>query len=330
MAATLDVLPTRHVWEGADVTFEFTGTAEITQAASAPSPGNALLRLKLKPLTEGLGDAASGPAETFVDRTVVEPLVIPQGDETTYSYRIKVVLSGISFTEDAWFDGIERIKVTLTDPRGLLLPADAPLKTVLRIADRSVTSGDDDLDGSPGHDRGRLGSGDDRLNAAAGNDVARGGAGNDWIAGEAGHDTLLGGLGADSLLGGAGDDVLQGGRGNDLLQGGAGSNILHGGGKADRLVAGTGDNTLTGGAGADTFQFADTFGTAVVTDFSTRGRREVLDLTDVDGLTALEGFLSAATEVNGALVYDSLGDGQNVIVLEGIAAADLKANDFLF
>lgn len=56
--------------------------------------------------------------------------------------------------------------------------------------------------------------------------------------------------GADSITGGSGADVISGGSGVDVLSGGAGN------------------DTLEGGTGADTFQFDQSGGSDIITDFN--------------------------------------------------------------
>ncbi len=87
------------------------------------------------------------------------------------------------------------------------------------------------------------------------------------------------------------------------------------------VKTGDGDDDLDGGAGDDTFVFSA--GRDVIKDF-TPGE-DVLDLSGVDGIEALEDVWDAARERGGKLVLD-LDDGR--LILKGVELADLDADDF--
>ena len=76
-----------------------------------------------------------------------------------------------------------------------------------------------------------------------------GGSGNDDIEGTFGHDLLLGGSGSDELGGQNGRDVLQGGPGNDRLFGGSGPDKLRGQAGNDRLYGDQDRDQADGGSG---------------------------------------------------------------------------------
>ena len=76
-----------------------------------------------------------------------------------------------------------------------------------------------------------------------------GGSGNDDIEGTFGHDLLLGGSGSDELGGQNGRDVLQGGPGNDRLFGGSGPDKLRGQADNDRLYGDQDRDQADGGSG---------------------------------------------------------------------------------
>ncbi|MEL6464395.1 MAG: fasciclin domain-containing protein [Pseudomonadota bacterium] len=136
---------------------------------------------------------------------------------------------------------------------------------------------------------------------------------DDFVFGKGGDDKIALGKGADVGLGGDGDDILRGGRGEDTLDGGDGD---------DRLVGARNDDMLTGGAGADVFVFGRRDGEDVITDFAIgedaiklrhfSDHRNVLDLVS-DG------------EDGATLTF-----GKTVVTLDGVAAGDLTADDFLF
>lgn len=120
---------------------------------------------------------------------------------------------------------------------------------------------------------------------------------------------ITGGAGIDTLNGEAGDDTLSGGTSGDILNGGLGS------------------DTLTGDGGADTFVF-DAFNDLdqdTITDFTD------LDVIDVSGL--------GVTDFSELTITDQAGDAQVTIqtgaevfdiLLTGVDAADLTADDFVF
>ena len=159
---------------------------------------------------------------------------------------------------------------------------------------------------------------DDTLSGQAGDDVLLGGPGADTLSGGAGADTLYGGDGDDALYGGADDDTLYGGTGNDDLYGDGGDDVLAGDGGAD---------TLTGGAGADTFVFAAGDGDDTITDFTP----EEGDRIDLSAFADLGGFASLTLAEDGTdTVLDLRAHGGGTVRLQGVAAADLLAADFLW
>ncbi|MEH7830199.1 calcium-binding protein [Gemmobacter denitrificans] len=149
-----------------------------------------------------------------------------------------------------------------------------------------------------------------------------GSAGADTVRGYAADDVLLGGAGADRLHGMAGDDLLLGGHGADILRGYKGADDLRGGAGADTLVGGGGADVLTGGSGADVFVFSTARGTDTVTDFDVT--QDLLDLTAL-GADGLADLTVTETETGVDLVL-----GQITIALNGVAAADLTDDLFLF
>ena len=149
-----------------------------------------------------------------------------------------------------------------------------------------------------------------------------GGDGMDTITGSAQRDTIDGGAGSDTLDGGANRDTLHGGADSDFLFGGEGRDTLFGDSGNDVLTGGLGNDVMTGGAGYDTFVFAAGDGRDRVTDF-TSGE----DLIDLSAFGELDfGGLDIRDTANGARIRV----GDNVILLEGVAADDLSMDDFLF
>lgn len=105
-------------------------------------------------------------------------------------------------------------------------------------------------------------NGNDEIDGTFGHDKIKGLGGNDEIDGERGNDKLFGNDGNDELDGDLGKDKLVGGKGNDELDGGAGN---------DKLI---------GGSGSDLFIFDDRDGNDIIQDFSGQDRIEI----DVNGV----------------------------------------------
>ena len=119
-------------------------------------------------------------------------------------------------------------------------------------------------------------------------------------------DRITGDAGANRLLGGAGDDVIDGGAGRDTLGGGAGV------------------DTLTGGEGFDLFLF-DGSARDVVRDFEAGvGLGDRLYVARL-GVT----FGALAFDDTQAGVEVTIGS-HGVVLLEGVLASDLVADDFVF
>ena len=164
------------------------------------------------------------------------------------------------------------------------------------------------------------------LTGTEADDSLNGRDGDDTLEGEGGSDTLSGNGGADTLYGGAEDDTLYGGADADTLYGDGGDDILDGGSGSDTLVGGTDDDTLTGSSGEDTFVFAAGHGTDTITDFTLDE-----DVIDLSGLSGLAGFAALQVAADGADAQIDLREHQGgVIWLEGVAASDLVAEDFVF
>jgi Ca2+-binding RTX toxin-like protein len=141
------------------------------------------------------------------------------------------------------------------------------------------------------------------------------------IFGDADDNLLRGKMRADAIFAGEGDDLVFGRRGGDLLSGQGGDDDLRGGGGGDVLDGGWGRDKLTGGHGADHFLFEYGDGRDVVRDF-TLGL-DKLDLHsvghDFDDLTIIDKAMGARV---------SYGPG-DVIILRGVDADDLTADDFI-
>ena len=186
--------------------------------------------------------------------------------------------------------------------------------------------GADALSGGGGHDTLVGDDGDATVSSAdEGNDLLYGGSGDDLLYGDGGNDALYGDDGESDPL--AGNDLLYGGRGDDLLFGDGGDDALYGNEGNDTLDGGAGTDTLTGGTGADTFVFAAGHGADTITDF-TPGEGDRIDLS---AFADLGGFASLTLTADGSdTVLDLSAHGGGTVRLQGIAAADLLAADFLW
>ena len=194
---------------------------------------------------------------------------------------------------------------------------DQRYQVVVGIMERDV------LTGEVGWEQLFGGDGGDTLEGMGGDDILQGDAGDDTLDGGDGSDKLDGGAGVDTLSGGAAPDALMGGDGNDVLDAGVDHDMLHGG---------MGDDTLVGGTGADAFIVDPDSGHDVVLDFEATGEAQGafdhIALVDI-----LPGQVSVTDTPDGALVsWDTDGDAManGSVLLQGVAKADLRQNDFMF
>lgn len=142
------------------------------------------------------------------------------------------------------------------------------------------------------------------LDGGAGSDLLKGLGGSDFLFGRGGNDKLLGNGGGDHLYGGNGDDVLRGGRGSDWLTGGGGN------------------DKIWGGAGSDYFLFDADLDNGLdrIRDFDDGQDRIVIEhLGGFEDITISEADRGLRLEFH-----------DTVIVLAGIGADQISADDFLF
>ncbi|AHD03105.1 calcium-binding protein [Leisingera methylohalidivorans] len=135
---------------------------------------------------------------------------------------------------------------------------------------------------------------------------------------------------ADNLLGNGGANRLMGLGGNDTLSGKGGNDTIYGGSGRDRINGDGGNDLLFGEGGADRFIFKGSFGDDTVSDFSTGGRQEKIDLSDVGTIKHFRDLKNNHLSENAdgdAVISDNRG---NTITLEDVAIADLSGNDFIF
>ncbi|WP_341735212.1 CHRD domain-containing protein [Microcoleus sp. CAWBG640] len=157
-------------------------------------------------------------------------------------------------------------------------------------------------------------TGNDTIIGLGGNDILLGNAGNDLLCGNQGDDTLSGGQNEDSLLGGKGNDILNGDLGNDVLLGDLGDDVLTGG---------AGNDTLTGGNGGDIFVISKGEGFDLITDF-----QNGVDFIQLNPSLSFNNLAITTTNSGQVLVTDKIAN-QSLLLINGIAAKDLTAADFI-
>ncbi len=218
--------------------------------------------------------------------------------------------------------------------------------------------------GEAGNDFIRAGDGADLLLGGAGFDDLRGDAGNDFILGGADNDALRGFDGDDILAGGAGVDLLIGHSGVDTADyrtssaavtvnlqvvtqsggdaqgdrlytiedifGSALDDTLTGNADANLIRGLGGDDVILGEAGDDTFFFDLGGNTDTIGDFTAgMGTDDAVFLFGFGAaFDTFAEIFNAATESGGTTTID-FGAG-DMLILSGVAKADLHQDDFLF
>lgn len=294
----------------------------------------------------GADTLSPGSGENFVDGGSGDDVAIFSGDILDYKHDciidVGLLLSGdidtvgrhiVRNVETLIFNGTE---FRFSDFENTQIIGTASGNLLAGGGDRDFLAGlegDDTIDGQ---------GGDDFVNAGEDNDLVIGNAGDDILDGGDGIDTLSfagtdgaitvdlaanrvsGSLGNDTL---ARFEVVLGGNGNDVLTGDEAANDLSGGSGDDTLQGGAGNDTLTGGGGDDRFTFAIGDGADRILGFQAGNQTE--DRLDVSalGFTRFGDVLAIAA--NGAEgVVLAFGGGTSVL-LEGIQAGDLSADDFV-
>jgi Ca2+-binding RTX toxin-like protein len=199
--------------------------------------------------------------------------------------------------------------------------------------------GADALNGASGKDTLLGGFGADQLFGGAQNDSILGeddddaidaGTGDDFVSGGLQRDRAFGGSGADTLNGDGGNDTLQGGADSDFLSGGAGFDVLEGGDGSDTLDGGDLNDVIFGNFGNDVIIFGKAGDVDTVRDFSAGSA--VGDVIRLVGFgPAFDTFAEvlAAASDNGVDTTIDFGGG-DMIVLRGVLASQIAANDFTF
>jgi Ca2+-binding RTX toxin-like protein len=210
----------------------------------------------------------------------------------------------------------------------------------------SLTGNDADnrLDGFFGDDTIFGGAGDDSLIGGQGADRINGGDGIDWVsyATDAEHGGSLGvdvnlmdrrgtdGFASTDILinienveGTAMRDSLKGDRGANHLKGLGGDDLIRGGDGNDTIEGGEGRDRMWGHGGRDTFVFGANFGRDRIEDFD--ATREILDFSGHGGVNGID-----ALTIRQAAGNTRITAGEDSILLIGVTATDIDADNFLF
>jgi hypothetical protein len=121
------------------------------------------------------------------------------------------------------------------------------------------------------------------------------------ITGTEGDDVLTGTADADRIQGLAGNDTLYGGEGNDQSCGDAGDDLID---------SDPGSDTIDGGAGTDyyTINYSDSTSAMVIVFDPTTGNGSITIGSDVDTLTAIEGFIHPIYWLGGQFIGSRFDD----------------------
>lgn len=283
-----------------------------------------------------------------------------------------LVLSWIDFTlpdhvEDLTLKGDDRLTGIGNDGDNTLIANDRPAVLEGRGGRDTLTGAywDDILRGGAGADTLTGNEGWDRLDGGRGADRMAGGQGNDtYIVEDPGDLVIEDDLGAFDLVRSSisyrlpdhvedltlrGSDDLDG-RGNSAanrITGNDGDNTLRGNAGNDTLIGGRGTDSLFGGSGADHFVFRTPasagLGAARDTIFDMQSQEDLIDLSEIDGNTAVPGrqiltfigddpFSGTAGEVRyagGLVAGDTDGDGAANFEIAIDGAPDLLPCDVL-
>ena len=144
--------------------------------------------------------------------------------------------------------------------------------------------------------------------------------------------TLIDGRQIEDVLAGGFDDSIHGNEGANLLRGGRGDDRLYGAGGGDTLEGGPGNDRMTGGGGADLF----------IIEPEANAQDVILDLTSSEAgegdIVALVGFTpnllagrkytSRRTKETGPETLIELGNGQTLLIMDGLMKPDSRIIDF--
>ena len=219
-------------------------------------------------------------------------------------------LQATSFAKEEGGDVSAPAATGATDPSAAYSFDDFDVKYGSARADTFQATGDRDVFfGLAGDDKLFGGAGEDHLEGGAGRDVLDGGDGGDMLKGGDGADKLYGGAMADGLMGEAGNDTIYAGAGHDMIDGGTGNDRLNGGDGADAFVVrpDSGNDMIFGGFDAGPGAF------------------DHIAFEDI-----LPNQVSVQDQSNGVLVSWSTDTGKGSVLIEGVYAADMSQDDFMF
>lgn len=201
------------------------------------------------------------------------------------------------------------------------------------------TNHPDDISAGGGPQHILAGNGRDTIRAGGGPDIIEAGNGDDVVLAEGGPDQVWGGNGNDLLDGGGGPDEMNGGRGNDTIIGGAAADLLTGGPGRDVFVYRSASEAAGHGS-HEGEEDSDDGAPETITDFQTG--TDLFDFSAIGTVMSFsdgpqEGAAWAVQQGSNTLLYvDTNGtlEGEHPaemqILLLGVVAADLSADDFLF
>lgn len=336
--ANLPNITTPAEWEAFDDTISNAGTA-----SGAFAPGQDIAWRSFNTATTTEEDEFVGtPGKNVFNGGAGDDYFISSDGKDTYK-------GGAGYDQVA-FHVFDPAGVTVNLAKGTAIDGFGKTDKLISIEMIRGSMYDDKLIGKKGFNVFRGLDGDDLINGGKGRDEVRYDR-DDRYGGEAGvtvnlksgkavdgfgdTDTLKnitdarGSESADRLTGDKGGNALEGIGGNDRIFGLGGKDKIDGGFGNDLIDGGAGNDTLTGGRGSDKFIFAGNFGKDTITDFTTRGRKEKIDLSDVDTIKGFKDLKNNHLSKSGGDAVIDDGNG-HTITLDDVRMGQLSADDFIF
>lgn len=288
-------------------------------------------------------------ANRFVGRAGDDEIYGGGGNDTLIGGQGADLLDGGDGDRDVAEYDWSRSAVDVNLTTGLGFGGFAEGDQLINIEDLRGSFYNDTLTGDEGVNRISGDLGDDALSGMGGRDVLLGGLGADTIDGGEGTDTAsyqfaetavgvdlsTGGfdgeatgdtfIDVEAVYGSEHDDAIRGDSGANRLNGQVGNDQLDGADGRDTLIGGLGDDNLTGGAGLDTFLFEAAFGNDTITDFVAGDN--IVDRIWFKGLGLELADLTISDTTAGAYIE---AGSYGTLLLEGLTASDLVADDFIF
>lgn len=210
-----------------------------------------VLRARANPSVILTGGATSEIEARFLTNNGNGPVaaLFPDGVAVDFATDLGTVNPPSDETED----GVAKTELSSGDDEGTAnVSASLDAETVdtqVTFTDCTIrgTSGNDELEGTPGADVICGFGGNDTIEGRGGGDELRGNVGIDTLSGNGGNDLILGGVGADRLFANIGEDRLFGQRGNDFLNTGDGdsNDLANGGANTDTCQTDPGDTRVS-------------------------------------------------------------------------------------